>query len=106
MAWAIGLRQNTCCAAPSLNLAADRGKRRPQIAVASSLLQAAWATFTCGRTLCANMTETPTPPAITDFQRAEKMRHHGKHFEAEWRFPHDRVGSPEAEGGRAERARP
>ncbi len=53
------------------------------------------------RALCANMTETPAPPAITDLSGGGEMRHHGRRFEAQWRFPHSRVGGPGAEGGRA-----
>src|SRR3954452_6196764 len=59
-----------------------------------------------GDSLCANVIETPTPPAITDLSGGGEMRHHGRRFEAQWRFPHDRVGGPGAQGGRAERALP
>jgi hypothetical protein len=51
--------------------------------------------------LCANVDETPTPPAITDLSGGGEMRHHGRRFEAQWELPHDRVGGPGAQGGRA-----
>jgi hypothetical protein len=63
-----------------------------------ALLKKTPAAYGWCRTLCPNMTETPSPPAITDSQRAEKMKQHGKYIEAQWKFPNTRTGSAGAEG--------